>query len=431
MNYLRDISLIYSSMHSMILFFILFDSKYPRKKMLTLSLSFMGPVILINFILVYYLGFESMGTLLLLTCSLPSLIFFWFLAKYKGGRFIFTFCLADTLVLELIYITGILGHYLENTDLFLFFSRLLLFPAIEILFYLYLRPMYFDLQQKIQKGWYTFSSISLIFYVLISLLANQPTFIAERQDDLPGFILLCILIPLLYIHFFTTLRYQQKNYEISARENILQLQVENMKQRMEEFHLANQNFRMERHNFRHKLQTIIGLIDKEQYQELHYLVEQYNEAVQDTQVKCYCSHPILDSALSSYLNKAVKKNIAVTTKLDFPDILPVNEAELATVFANALENAIHACDSIETSRKQIDIKVLSTPGFMLQIRNSFNGVISFDKNNIPITSREGHGFGTRSIVAFCEKYNAFYSFKADGELFSLQIMCNTSSDKSV
>ena len=309
MNYLRDISLIYSSMHSMILFFILFDSKYPRKKMLTLNLSFMGPIILINFILVYYLGFESMGTLLLLTCSLPSLIFFWFLAKYKGGRFIFTFCLADTLVLELIYITGILGHYLENTDLFLFFSRLLLFPAIEILFYLYLRPMYFDLQQKIQKGWYTFSSISLIFYVLISLLANQPTFIAERQDDLPAFILLCILIPLLYIHFFTTLRYQQKNYEISARENILRLQVEHMKQRMEEFHSANQNFRMERHNFRHKLQTIIGLIDKKQYQELHYLVEQYNEAIQDTQVKRYCSHPILDSALSSYLNKAVKKNI--------------------------------------------------------------------------------------------------------------------------
>lgn len=424
MTSLRDFSLIYSSLHSLILFLILFESKYPKKKTMTLTICFMTPLIILNIFLTDYLGFEQMGTMLLLTASLPSLIFFRFMSKYKGGRFLFTFCLADTLVLELIYLTGILGYYLGDSDLFLLLIRLFVFPIVELLFYFTLRPFYLEMQQNISNGWYTFASISMIFYILLSLSANRPTFITERTEYLPAFILLTILMPLLYLHFFVTLSYQQKNHEITERENILQLQVENMKQRMEEFHAADQNFRMERHNFRHKLQTITGLIDKKQYNELHLLINQYNEAIQETKIKRYSNHPILDSALSSYINRAEKKEITVTVKFDFPDILPVNEAELATVFANAIENAIDACGKMESSKRHIEIKVLSSPCFMLQIRNSFNGIISFNRHHIPVTKREGHGFGTRSIVAFCEKYNAFYSFKAENDLFSLQIMCD-------
>lgn len=428
MTALRDLSLIYSSLHSLILFLILFVSKYPRRKTLTLTFSFMVPLISINFILSYFIGFERMGTLLLLTASLPSLIFFFFLAKHRGGRYIFTFCLADTLVLELIYATGIMGHFLENSDLFLFLSRLLIFPVLDILCFLYLRPMYLLLQNKIEKGWYLFSSISILFYVLLSISANYPTFVAERREDLPAFLLLSVLMPLLYLHFFATLRYQQKNYEIAEQENILKLQVENMKNRIEEFLSSNEKFRMERHNFRHKLQTITALIDRQQYQELHSLIEQYNEAIEDTVVKRYCDHPILDSALASYLGKAERKKIKVSTKLDFPDVLPANETELATVFANALENAIHACDLMDSPKKHIDLKAVSSPCFMFQIRNSFNGIVSFDSNHVPVSSLEDHGFGTRSIVAFCEKYKFYYSFQADGDLFSLQIMCDSEKE---
>ena len=422
MTILRDISLVYGSAHSLILFLIFFQSRYSRKKFLSFSLLLMIPLMIINFFLLFKLGFEQMGTLILFTCSLPSLIFFWFMAKHRGGRFIFTFCLADTITLELIYLTSILDYYLGNTYLFMFISRLLIYPILEIIFYKYLRPTYLELQQKINKGWLTFAGISIIFYISLTMSMVHPTVILERPEYIPSFILLLILMPLLYFHFFSTLGYQQKNYESMEKENILTVQVEHMKHRMEEFLQADNKFRMERHNFRHKLQTIAGLMDKKEYQEIYSLLHQYNEDIKETQIIRYCNHAVLDAALSTYLQKAADRNITITTRLDFPDTLPAPEAELAAVFANAIENAIHACEDMESHRRHLELKVLSTPSFMFQIRNSFNGDVNFDDNHIPITTKDDHGFGTKFIVAFCEKYNAYYRFSAENELFQLQIM---------
>ena len=59
---------------------------------------------------------------------------------------------------------------------------------------------------------------------------------------------------------------------------------------------------------------------------------------------------------------------------------------------------------------------------MLQVRNSFDGVVGFDVEGIPIAVKKGHGFGTRSIVTFCEKNNAFCTFAAEGKEFTLRIV---------
>lgn len=58
---------------------------------------------------------------------------------------------------------------------------------------------------------------------------------------------------------------------------------------------------------------------------------------------------------------------------------------------------------------------------MFQIVNSHDGNAELNENGIPVTKEEGHGFGTRSIVAFCEKYNSYYNFEAKEDSFVLQI----------
>jgi hypothetical protein len=42
--------------------------------------------------------------------------------------------------------------------------------------------------------------------------------------------------------------------------------------------------------------------------------------------------------------------------------------------------------------------------------------VEFDKDGIPVSRADGHGFGTRSIVAFCDLNHAYWHFVAkDGE----------------
>ena len=69
-----------------------------------------------------------------------------------------------------------------------------------------------------------------------------------------------------------------------------------------------------------------------------------------------------------------------------------------------------------------EIQALIAPRFMIQISNSYNGEIELDENGIPVNHQENHGFGIKSIITFCKKYNAFYEFKADDRKFRLRIM---------
>lgn len=59
--------------------------------------------------------------------------------------------------------------------------------------------------------------------------------------------------------------------------------------------------------------------------------------------------------------------------------------------------------------------------FMFEIANPYKGQITFGRNGLPTSTRTGHGTGTRSIMAFCEKHNAFYNFSTEGGWFKLVI----------
>ena len=69
-----------------------------------------------------------------------------------------------------------------------------------------------------------------------------------------------------------------------------------------------------------------------------------------------------------------------------------------------------------------EIKTITVPCLMVMVRNSFDGVVAFDENNIPISPKKGHGFGTHSIVTFCEKNRIFYEFKTEEQDFILKVI---------
>jgi len=238
---------------------------------------------------------------------------------------------------------------------------------------------------------------------------------------MPAFVLLLILMPAIYIQIFRTLYSLQSLHEMKEQDNILRLQVANLTERMEEISAADEKFRTERHDFRHKLQVISAMADQGDCAGIRKAVQIYEDHIQETVVIRYCQSAAIDAVLSAYLQKAERRHIRIGLALDFPEIIPVDEMELATVFANALENAIHAAEKLPEGRRMIEVKVLSHPRFMLQISNTYDQPVTFDENGIPLANEQDHGFGTRSIVAFCEKNKAFFEFKAEESTFKLRI----------
>ncbi|MBR3751293.1 MAG: GHKL domain-containing protein [Clostridia bacterium] len=422
MEILKDISVLWSLIHTLVMFLFLFESRYPRKKALSIILTVIIPVMVINFVMFILMDFEAYGKLMLLTLSLPSCILFFILARHRDGRFFFTFCMVDTIALEIIYLTNILNHYLTpDSYLVMFFSRLIIFPLLEILIYKKLRPMYLSVQRQVKKGWGMFAIVGALFYVAITIIMLFPTPIVERPEYLPVLGIMFFLMPIIYLHIIITLRNLEQIHQMTETDNILQLQLSGFTARFQELIAADEKFRVERHNFRHKLKTIAGMIKKEQYSECLSLLEDFEEALDRTKVQRYCQHAVLDATLSSYLTRAQNKGIELDYGFAFPDELPVNESELAIAIANAMENAINACEGLAPEKRFIQIKAIDHPRLMLRIVNSYEGHIEFDEHDIPINHHHDHGFGTRYIAAFCDKNNGFCQFNADGEKFTLMI----------
>lgn len=422
MSILRNISLFWAMAHTLVLFMMLFESRFSRKKTLVITLSTMIPLIILNGILTFILDADRMATTMLVTLSVPSLIIFFILSKHRDGRFFFTFCLVDTVVLEIIYVTQLLNHFLTpDTYIFMFVVRIAIMPLLEWLTWKKFRATYLHVQNYTQHTWSVFAAISGLFYILITLTAAYPTAITERMEYLPLMILIFTLVPTIYVHIVLTLWRHQSLHEKIMQEDILKLQVSNLSDRIADLSAADEKFRIERHNFRHKMKTIASLVELQQYEELTALVQDYNETYRKTQVVRYCSNAIIDAVLSTYIGQAESKGIQVSVGLAFPEPIPVDETELGTVFANAIENAIHASEKLPKDQRHIEIKVLCQPRFMIMIRNNFNGEIEFDDEGIPVSRAEEHGFGTRSIVAFCNKHDAHYLFKVKDNKFALYL----------
>ena len=422
MEILKNLSVIWALAHGIALFFLLFESRFSAKKTVVITALTIGPLSIINLALFFLLGFEKYSMLMLVTLSLPSCVIFYFLAKFRDGRFFFTFCVVDTIVLEVLYITNILNHYLTpDTYLVMFFLRLVAYPALGWWIIKRVRAMYLSVQRNISKGWLSFAVIGILMYITIMLLMNYPAPVTQRPDHLPALILVFILMPVVYLNIISTLRKLLTLHEQSQQDDILAMQVSSMTTRMEELSVADQMFRMERHNFRHKMKTIASLLEAGQYQECSTLLEEYNEALGKTTTKRYCQHPVLDAVLSAYIQKAENHGIQVSYGIAFPDELSVKEAELATAIANALENAINASEKLPREKRFIDLKILEKPRLIIKISNSYEGEVEFGEDGIPVNKEADHGFGTRFIAAFCEKNDGFYDFQADGEMFTLFI----------
>ena len=421
MEILRDISLLWTMIHTLVMFLFLFESRFSNKKTVSITLAGMIPLCIINLILFIVLGFDTYGTLMLATLSLPSLIFFWFMTKHKDGRFFFTFCMVDTTVLEIVYITNILNHYLTpDSYLVMFFVRLISYPLLELVIYKKLRPIYLEVQGHSKKGWGIFAVIGMLFYVAITLLMTFPDPITNRPAYLPVIIILFVLMPVIYLHIISTLRRQQLAFRQAEEENVMKIQTSNLLDRIDELSHANDKFREERHDFRHKLETIASLIETNQFEQLKALISEYEDAIDKTKVIKYCQHSVIDAVLSVYINKAKRCGIELKLGFDFPDTFNIKESDLSIAIANAIENAINASVKLPEEKRKIEIKVLSKPQFIIMVRNNFEGEVLFNDKGIPQTKNgDGHGFGTRSIAALCKKAKGYYEFKAQDGVFTV------------
>ena len=368
-----------------------------------------------------FLGFVTFLRSAVFTVSLPGVAAIYMAADTSIPRHIFK-CLSQLLlslylIISMTLLNTLLGGSLLSSAILLFFA----YTAMIFLEFFFLRTYFLDMIEIITKGWGILTLIPSSFLLFVMVLVLHPVHYTQNPSFVILFYMTGSVILIIYYAVFQYLRTQYQYQMDEQNREILEVQMQGIKKHAEDTKRNAEEVRRIWQDTHRMLSGIAALAREGNAEAILNFVAESSALDPLTAPAHYCSDPILNATLTAYLSRAENSGITIDLHLAIPEILPVDSAELSICFANALENAIKACEELPRNERKIILRCIHKPAFMFEIENPYKGRITFGRNGLPISTKTGHGLGTRSIMAFCEKHNAFYDFSVEGGWFRVMI----------
>lgn len=420
MEIFRELSLLWSLFHILVLFMLLYRSRYSKRKTVLLTVLTMGPLIILNMSGVAIYGALFMGKVFIVTCTLPSLLIFWFISEDKKGRFFLTFCLADTVALWIIAVTNVADYYLGGGQcILMLIGRLILFPLIEWAAVCYLRKPYLELQESVTKGWGIFAGMTALYYVLLAVFANYPIIITQRPQEVPAFLLILVLMPMTYAVIFTSLYRQLMLYRKQQSECILQEQKNALEAQLEN----QQQIRRMKHDMKGHTVTLLGLLAAGKLQEAQEYLNDVSTEM-DSLMGQFCSNPYVNAIFVQYSQKFEE------IQADFRQEIWIGDEELpymdlCRILSNGLENAYDELKELDMGEREISVKMKYSHDYLvIRIKNRCRRDLYVEKGTLPPSSKGGseHGFGLRTVKESAERLGGDMLCYTDNHNFVLDVM---------
>ena len=403
---------------TMVLLFV--GSRLSRWKTLLIVYGFTALAMAAEIVLIRFWGTDTLSRVYILIVHLPALLLFYFIGYYRGWALIFQF-LSAMLFCALIQQGAGLAYYLFGNRLWVIVAAYLLFTAAVLWFLLgYLRPLIAGVLLEIQQGLWSMCLVIAIYWLITVYMV--PGYVGLDPSSTAFKPILSLLMVGFYVVVITLFSTAQREAESRHNAQISALSLHALETQIEAIHGMEEAVRVERHDLRHRLQTVAELIREGKQQEALHFIGAAQQRLDDQKPAVWCRPPILNAVFSSYFQQAERQGIRISAHIALPQRLPVEEGELAVVFANALENAIHACCGLPREKREICCKVLAHPGLMFEISNPCGEAVRLDSQGLPVPSQNGHGTGTRSIAAFCKKHGALWTYTVTEGRFSIRVI---------
>ncbi len=401
--------------------YILLDIEKNKKNLCIVSIF---TVVLYNIQGIFYLTF---GIDLIITgypfiTHIPTFIFFIILSKQKVTHVLFTLFTAYVLMTPRRLGVEFITHIFKDTIFITIFAEIGVSIVIIVLVYQYLGKVFIKLNRQDTKGNFLINVVPCLYYLVCYIGSIYTDYIYTIDST----IIYQWLASLLSIIFYLMLIYYfQETFDhliIKQEKEILNIQMKAQQKYIKEIRESQAKVAMYRHDLRHHLQYInmcIGQGDIEKAQD--YISEISSEIISSAVVR-YCENETVNIILSSYVAKANEKQIVMKVDVKLPKELNISDTDISTILSNSLENAIHAVESIkELEKRKIEItSYIRQDKLLIEVINNYEEKVEF-QGGYPMTTKEGHGYGTKSIISIVERYEGISSFTAKEGEFSLRI----------
>lgn len=253
-------------------------------------------------------------------------------------------------------------------------------------------------------------------------------------DEKPDLLWKMPLIAVLIFVGETALIYFWKRYRILLVERqkhfVAEQQVKAMKKRLEEAENFYGSIRKVRHEMKNHMSNIKGLTEAGQYGEIEEYVQRMDETMQELEYKYVTGNAVTDVIINDKWRRAKKAGIRFDADFRYGGEIPV--FDMGIILSNLLDNAIEACEKLESGKGFIRLSLKRKKQFLLlEVENSFDGNMPVrEGGSLPATTKQStlpdivseHGIGLENVWDMAERYLGGVSIKAKGDVFHVTVM---------
>lgn len=376
-----------------------------------------------NIMIQQVFGSELYGDLYFLFTQIPLYILLFIITRHRGIKLIFLYLSMIIFSSTAMFLSSFL-LYFTNIPI------LSVLPSYGLLIWISWRflkkPFFHILEYADSKlvGWLSILPVLYYIYNYYTTRYHYFTLVTtiNRNFWARGLTLFIVLFSYcLIIVFFKTI--QEKTSTDAVQEMISQ-QLHDATQQLEQLRLAEKQAALYRHDMRHHFNYLNSCISQNKLEEATDYIQQIFDVFDESKIIPYSTNESLNLVFSSFQKEATENQIMFTVDAPAKDFTRFALLDLCKLLYNGLENASKACQFVEDPKKRYIHIELYEKNYKLccEIKNSYAIEPHFNENGIPLSNRNNHGIGVKSMVYVVNKYHGVYKFTAKDNEFCFQ-MC--------
>lgn len=409
---------------SQAMLFNLASFRFPRKKIFLILGIEIAVLVILSSVILLFEGLPVYAKWYVPIMVIPTFFTFFYISKHRDARDLFT--IVTTILINFFISTPAMwfAYTYRGGYVYYNFARIVLFAVVFFFIHTFFRKYYLVAQDEIDTGWGVFS----ILPFLGSMILYYGFMRYSRSGSMEEVLYVCsvtiVLMASVYAVFFYMFFLLHEKNMVQEQGRMLAMQNKAQFDQHVLFKETAEKSNRRWHDMRHNTQAIIDLLESgDTAVALGYLKDQMGMG--SVPKEEYCLHPAVNSILCLWVERARKEDIPMEILVTLPKTLAIEPVELSSLFANAIENAYFSClELAKDVQRFIKVEALyNGKRLAIGITNTCKDSVEF-VDDMPVSSKEGGGIGTRSMVYTVKRFHGAYSFNAKDGLFFTRFVLN-------
>ena len=297
---------------------------------------------------------------------------------------------------------------------------LAIYPVFLLLRRYFVRPAYSAMTASPQSL-LLFGSLPVAYYFYDYATVVYSDVLSTDIRALNEFLPTALIV--FYVMFLSAYHKQmQTRADAELQRSMLEAELKQAEVAVEGLRNVETQVAVYQHDIRHHLTAIDSFLAADQPQQAKEYIQKVQADVDSITPRHFCENELVNLLCSSFSNKAARIGAHFTVAARLPKALPVSDTELCSILSNGLENALHAVASLDESLKWVELHCgIRRNKLLIEIKNPYAGKITM-RDDLPVSSREGHGYGCRSIRSIAIQNRGLCTFEAEHGVFTLRVM---------